>query len=277
MAPVPRPGIGFADHFPGCPYTCTWCSHGVFGYSYRARSTANVADEVEQILHTYHPDMLWYADDVFTLNPRWVVSYAAELKRRNLKVPFETISREDRLDEEIIETLATMGCQRLWVGSESGSQGVLDAMQRRTDADRVRQVVALLRRYGIQSGLFIMLGYAGETEQDLEKTATLLKESRPDVFLTTLAYPINGTPYYDEVEDRIVSQRPWEQGSDRDLTVRGRHSRRFYRYANRWLVGEVGWQRLRSTRPPQVLKLARFLTHSTIGRLGMLATRSERE
>ncbi len=261
----------------GCPYTCTWCSHGVFGYSYRARSAVNVADEVEQILQTYRPDMLWYADDVFTLNPRWVVSYADELKRRDLKVPFETISREDRLDEEIVQVLAAMGCHRLWIGSESGSQRVLDAMQRRTDPDRVRHIIGLLSRYGIQSGIFIMLGYEGETEQDIKKTAALLKESQPDVFLTTLAYPIKGTPYYDEVKDRIISLRPWEQGSDRDLTVRGRHSRQFYRYANRWLVGKVGCQRLHSTRPRKVLEMARFLTQATIGRLGMLATRSERE
>lgn len=105
----------------GCPYTCTWCSHAVFGYSHRRRSVENVVDEVEQILAEYEPDMLWYADDVFTIHRRWFFAYAQELKRRGIHIPFETISREDRLDEEVVRTLAEMGCHRLWVGSESGS------------------------------------------------------------------------------------------------------------------------------------------------------------
>ncbi|HET6317288.1 MAG TPA: radical SAM protein, partial [Chloroflexota bacterium] len=146
----------------GCPFTCTWCSHAVFGYSHRRRSPANVVDEVQHIVDTYQPDLLWYADDVFTINHKWLFEYAAQLERRALKVPFETISREDRLNEEVVQTLARMGCSRLWIGAESGSQKVLDAMKRRTDAERVKSMVHLLQRYGISVGMFIMLGYEGE-------------------------------------------------------------------------------------------------------------------
>ena len=146
----------------GCPFTCTWCSHSVFGYSHRRRSPANVVDEVEHIVATYAPDQLWYADDVFTINHKWLFEYAAEMERRGLRLPFETISREDRLNEEIIQTLARMGCYRLWIGAESGSQRVLDAMKRRTNAERVRSMVHLLQKYGIEVGMFIMLGYDGE-------------------------------------------------------------------------------------------------------------------
>jgi anaerobic magnesium-protoporphyrin IX monomethyl ester cyclase len=109
----------------GCPYTCTWCSHAVFGYTHRRRSAANVADEVEAVLERYGPEMLWYADDVFTIHRRWLPRYADELERRGLHLPFETISREDRLNEEVVVTLRRMGCFRLWIGSESGSQRVL--------------------------------------------------------------------------------------------------------------------------------------------------------
>src|SRR5438270_4863943 len=105
----------------GCPYTCTWCSHAVFGYSHRRRSPTNVVDEVEQIVADYHPDQLWYADDVFTINYKWLREYAAEMEQRGLKLPFETISREDRLNEEVVATLARLGCYRLWLGAESGS------------------------------------------------------------------------------------------------------------------------------------------------------------
>ncbi len=126
----------------GCPFTCTWCSHSVFGYTHRRRSATNVADEVEHIVADYHPELVWYADDVFTINHKWLFAYAAELERRGLRLPFETISREDRLNEEIVQTLARMGCYRLWIGAESGSQRVLDGMKRRTNAERVREMVA---------------------------------------------------------------------------------------------------------------------------------------
>jgi radical SAM superfamily enzyme YgiQ (UPF0313 family) len=263
----------------GCPYTCTWCSHAVFGYSHRRRSPANVVAEVEQIVDAYAPDLLWYADDVFTINHKWLFEYADLLERRGLRLPFETISREDRLNEHVVQTLARMGCSRLWIGAESGSQRVLDAMKRRTDAERVKAMVHLLQRYGISVGMFIMLGYEGEERADLQATVDFLKEAAPDSFLTTVAYPIKGTPYYAEVEDRVVAHRAWEDGSDRDLGVLGRHSPRYYSFATRWMVGEVALQRaLRHGPGPRTYpRLARTWVSARVGRLGMLLTERERE
>jgi len=260
----------------GCPYTCTWCSHAVYGYTHRRRSPQNVADEVELIIERYAPDMLWYADDVFTIHRTWLLQYAAELARRGIRIPFETISREDRLDEEIVKTLSEMGCQRLWVGAESGSQRILDAMKRRTDAQRVPEVVALLRRHGIETGMFIMLGYDGEEVTDLEDTVRMLKRADPDVFLTTVAYPIAGTPYAATVSDRIVPLKEWAAGSDRDRTVAGRHSRRFYSYATRWMVGEVGVHQERR-RGGDPRRMAKAYLNARLGRLGMRLTQTEVE
>jgi len=261
----------------GCPYTCTWCSHAVYGYSHRRRSPENVADELEHIIETYQPDMVWYADDVFTIHKGWFFRYAAELKRRGINIPFETISREDRLNEEIIRTLKEMGAFRIWIGAESGSQRILDAMRRRTKAERVREMVHLLQRHGIEAGMFIMLGYEGEEMPDLEATVEHLKESNPDVFLTTVAYPIKNTPYYEMVKDRIIPLRPWDEGSDRDFTVAGRHSRRFYQFATRWMVNEVAAHRERQQAQPDYRRLAKAMVNARIGRLGMLATQHEVE
>lgn len=261
----------------GCPYTCTWCSHAVFGYTHRRRSPENVADEVEEVIDRYAPDMLWYADDVFTIKPSWFFQYAEELQRRSIRIPFETISREDRLDEDVVRTLAEMGCFRLWIGSESGSQDVLDRMKRRTDAERVPEVVHLLQRYGIEAGMFIMLGYEGEEIDDLRQTVARLKAASPDVLLTTLAYPIKGTPYFDDVEDRILELKPWAEGSDRDLTVAGRRSRRFYAHANRWMVNEFALHRERRRAAPNMTALARHFLAAKSGRVGMLLTRHQRE
>jgi anaerobic magnesium-protoporphyrin IX monomethyl ester cyclase len=263
----------------GCPYTCKWCSHAVFGYTHRRRSPENVADEVEGILERYDPEMLWYADDVFTIHHRWLFRYAEELERRGIRIPFETITREDRLNEEVVDTLARMGCFRIWIGSESGSQRILDAMDRRADARRIREVVRLLQSRGIEAGLFVMLGYEGEELEDIEATVAHLKAAGPDRFLTTVAYPIKGTPYHDEVRERIAARRPWEEGSDRDLTVVGRRSRRFYEFANRWMVSEVALHREseRGFADRDWPRMARAWVNVKLGRLGMRLTRHQVE
>jgi radical SAM superfamily enzyme YgiQ (UPF0313 family) len=261
----------------GCPFTCTWCSHSVFGYSHRRRSPGNVVDEVEHIVATYSPDLLWYADDVFTINHKWLYQYAAELERRSLRLPFETISREDRLNEEVVETLARMGCYRLWVGAESGSQEILDRMKRRTNAERMREMVHLLQKHGIEVGMFIMLGYDGEDRDDLQATVDHLKAAGPDTFLTTVAYPIKGTPYYSTVEDKVIARRAWDQGSDRDYTVAGRHSPRYYQFATRWMVSEVALHRQRRGPSRSYPRMARSFLSAKLGQVGMLLTAREVE
>jgi anaerobic magnesium-protoporphyrin IX monomethyl ester cyclase len=261
----------------GCPYTCRWCSHAVYGVSHRRRSPENVVAEVEEIVERYQPDMLWYADDVFTIHHSWFFRYATLLQERGLHLPFECISRADRLNEEVIRTLAAMGCFRLWIGSESGSQRILDAMDRKVTVEAVQQATALLRRYGIETGMFIMLGYEGEEQADLEATVDHLKQANPDIFLTTVAYPIKGTPYYGEVEDRLLATTDWASRTERDWVVKGRHSKRYYRYANRWMVGSVALHRQRQTPRPDLLALAKAAANAGVGRVGMALTAGEVE
>jgi anaerobic magnesium-protoporphyrin IX monomethyl ester cyclase len=261
----------------GCPYKCAWCSHAVYGYTHRRRSPENVADELQMMIETYQPDMVWYADDVFTIHKSWFFRYADELRRRGIRIPFETISREDRLSEEVIRTLAEIGCHRIWVGAESGSQRVLDAMNRRTKAPRVAEVVQQLQRYGIEAGMFIMLGYDGEEMEDLEETVDLLKRANPNQFLTTVAYPIKNTPYYNTVKDKVIPLKPWTEGSDRDFTVAGRHSRRYYQLATRWMVNEVALHQERQRDVPNYRRMAKALVNAKVGRAGMRLTEREVE
>ncbi len=229
----------------GCPYRCRWCSHEeVFGRTHRRRKPAAVVDEFEWLLDRYHPDAAWFADDVFTIHHEWLVEYATEMKRRGLHLPFECISRADRLNERVIDTLAELGCFRLWIGSESGSQRLLDAMQRDVTVEQVRTAIALAKSKGIQTGMFLMWGYIGEELDDIEATIEHVKKTAPDVFLTTVVYPIKGTPYFEEVASRLVSTRPWAQGSTRDFLIRDRHSRPFYQRATELLRHEVELSRL---------------------------------
>ena len=223
----------------GCPYHCNWCSHSVYGKTHRRRSPKSVVDEVAWIAQRYQPDMLWLADDVFTIHHGWILEYATEMKRRGLKLPFECITRADRLNPLIAETLAGLGCFRVWIGSESGSQRILDAMQRGVKVEQVRNAVSLCKQHGIQTGMFLMWGYEGEEIADIEATVDHVKQCRPDVFFTTVSYPIKGTPYYDKVASRLVSIRAWETSTDREIRIRGRHSDQFYRHADELLKSEM--------------------------------------
>jgi anaerobic magnesium-protoporphyrin IX monomethyl ester cyclase len=228
----------------GCPYHCRWCSHQVFGKTHRRRKPVAVVDEVEWLLETYHPDIAWIADDVFTIHHGWLRAYAAEMKRRSLHVPFECITRADRLNEESADLLAQLGCFRVWIGSESGSQRILDAMERGVTVAQVQSAVRLCKSRGIQTGMFLMWGYQGEELQDIEETIEHMKHTDPDIFFTTVAYPIKGTPYYENSANSLVQLKPWNESSDRELVLRGRPSPEFYGFADRLLQNEVKLARL---------------------------------
>jgi anaerobic magnesium-protoporphyrin IX monomethyl ester cyclase len=234
----------------GCPYRCNWCSHAVYGYTHRRRSPEAVADEVQAIIDRYDPDQVWYADDVFTISHPWLASYAAELERRGIHRPFETITRADRLQSEAsVELLRKLGCYRIWIGSESGSQRILDGMERGVTVEQVRRSTKLARAHGIQVGMFLMWGYEGEELEDIAATVEHVKLSNPDVFFTTVSYPIKGTGYFAKVKDKIELPLAWTEASDRDYVVMGRRSKEYYKLADRWLRSEVEASRIEARDP----------------------------
>lgn len=235
----------------GCPYHCKWCSHAVYGKTHRRRSAVSVVDELEWIIHRYQPDLLWIADDVFTIHPGWLERYAAEMKRRDLRIPFECITRADRMDARVVDLLSELGCFRVWIGSESGSQKLLDAMHRGVTVEQVQSAVQLAKARGIQTGMFLMWGYEGEEMEDIEATVAHVRRSDPDIFLTTVAYPIKGTPYFDEVTSRVVAAKKWEESSDREFVLRARHSRRYYQFADQLLRSEVELARASRANNPE--------------------------
>jgi radical SAM superfamily enzyme YgiQ (UPF0313 family) len=228
----------------GCAYHCRWCSHSVYGKTHRRRRPEVVVDEIEWIRGRYEPDMLWIADDVFTIHHSWFFKYGEEMKRRHLMFPFECITRADRVNERVADLLAELQCFRVWLGSESGSQRILDAMQRQVTVESVQRAVRLCKERGIQTGMFLMWGYIGEECSDIDATVEHVKLSDPDVFLSTVAYPIKGTDYYDDVSGALVTPAIWESSSDRDFKLHGRRSRRFYHFADQLLKNEVALYRL---------------------------------
>jgi anaerobic magnesium-protoporphyrin IX monomethyl ester cyclase len=256
----------------GCPYSCRWCSRAVYGESYRRRSPRLVVDEIEAIAARYRPDTLWFVDDVFTINYRWLEELTVELERRQLRVPYECITRADRLNEKVVGLLKRSGCFRVWIGAESGSQKVLDAMDRRVTVQQVHDMIQLSKRHGIETGTFIMIGYPGETEADIQATIEHLKRADPDQFTITVAYPIKGTPFFDEVKSDIVELRPWSQVTDRDQRRRRPHSSLYYRLAVSRVVNEVRtFQLERRQGGWRSLAAAKHRVKALVARAGMRA------
>lgn len=223
----------------GCPYSCKWCSRAVYGQSYRRRSAKSVADEIAWIQENYQVDSVWFVDDVFTVSHKWLEEFTEEITARNIKMPFECITRADRMSEAVILNLKKSGCFRVWIGAESGSQKVIDLMDRRVEVGQVRNMIQLAQAHGIQAGTFIMVGYPGETEEDIYETVHHLKVSNPDIFTITVAYPIKGTPLYTEVENNFIANLPWENSTDRDIDFKRTYPRKYYNYAVSMIVNEV--------------------------------------
>jgi len=224
----------------GCPYTCKWCSRAVYGGTYRRRSPQLVAQEMKLIKDTYKPDMIWFVDDVFTIHHKWLKDFAEEVKKQEAIIPYEIISRADRLNEEVIETLKASGCFRIWVGAESGSQKIIDAMDRRVDVIKTREMINLAKQHGIEAGTFIMLGYPGETKEDIKETITHLVEANPSQYTITIAYPIKGTELYNDVKaDFLDKALAWETSTDRDIDFKRTHPKQYYQHAIKWVMNEV--------------------------------------
>jgi len=257
----------------GCPYTCRWCSRAVYGLSYRRRSPAIVVDELEMLKDEYNPDTLWFVDDVFTISHKWMSEFTNELKRRDLKINYECITRSDRMNEEVISMLKDSGCFRVWIGAESGSQKIIDAMDRRVKVEQVREMIQLTKKYGIETGTFIMLGYPGETEKDIEETINHLKLSNPDYFTITIAYPIKGTEFYQEVEAKQTKQFDWTNNTDRERDFERNYSRKYYAFAVRRVVNEVNYHKAKQINGKYSTKVIGFKSRSILAKVGMMLTR----
>ncbi|AXT50482.1 radical SAM protein [Aquimarina sp. BL5] len=225
----------------GCPYTCKWCSTAVYGQSYRRRPANLVAQELAMLKREYNPDTIWFVDDVFTVSHKWLAEFHKEVIQQDAIIPFECITRAERLNDEVLQQLKEAGCYRIWIGAESGSQKIVDAMDRRVKVETVREAIQKTNQLGIETGTFIMVGYPGEDEKDIAETIHHLKVANPTHFTITVAYPIKGTSLYNEIENDITEQPDWDTSTDRDIDFRRTYHRKFYDFAVRRIVNEVNY------------------------------------
>jgi anaerobic magnesium-protoporphyrin IX monomethyl ester cyclase len=255
----------------GCPFHCAWCSSEVFGHTHRQRSPKDVVDEMLALKNRYNPDIMWLSDDVLTINKKWTHEFIREVKARNAQHPYECLSRVDLVDRDILQGLRETGCFRIWYGAESGSQKVLDSMTKGTTLAQVREAARITQEMGMQAGFFILLGYPDETTRDIQMTIDFLKETRPDVVGTSIAFPIKGTEFYKRVEARITPDENWSSRNQNKLLFKGKYPRLYYWFAARWLVKEVNIDRMWRMSKRPYGRIAMESAKASVARLGVAA------
>jgi anaerobic magnesium-protoporphyrin IX monomethyl ester cyclase len=223
----------------GCPYTCKWCSTAVYGQSYRRNKPERVVAEILALKEQFNVEALWFVDDVFTVSHKWIAELHAAFAAKELVIPFECITRAERLTDTVLQQLKEMGCFRIWIGAESGSQRIIERMDRRVSLEKVQEMMQKTRALGMETGTFIMVGYPGETETDIRATLKHIEACNPHLLTVTKAYPIKGTDLYAEIEQEITYAPNWSTSTDREIRFQLPYSDRFYKNAIRYLVN--GW------------------------------------
>jgi anaerobic magnesium-protoporphyrin IX monomethyl ester cyclase len=217
----------------GCPFHCNWCAKPIWGQGYAMRSAAGVADEMALLKRTLKPDHLWFADDIFGLRPRWVTEFALAVEERGALIPFRIQSRVDLMTEKAVASLARAGCVEVWLGVESGSQKILDAMDKGTRLEQVGVARRRLADAGIRACFFLQFGYPGETWDDLTATIELVRQTLPDGIGISVSYPLPGTRFYNMVHHELGTQDHWQDSDDLAMMFQGTFTTAFYRRLHR--------------------------------------------
>ena len=164
----------------GCPYKCNWCAKPVYGNTYHSRSPENVVAELRLLRERYAPDHLWFCDDILGLKARWLLPWSEAVEKAGVRTPFLCQTRADLMTEENVRALHRAGAAEVWLGAESGSQRVLDDMEKGISVQQTREAVGRLRAQGVRVGLFLQFGYGGEDWSEVQKTRALVRELLPD-------------------------------------------------------------------------------------------------
>jgi radical SAM superfamily enzyme YgiQ (UPF0313 family) len=245
----------------GCPYSCNWCAKPIWGQNYAVRSPAHVVAELAEIVQMAAPDYVWFMDDIMGLKPKWWSAFADELEKHGLKIPFKCLSRADLLLRDgAIDGLKRAGCDIVWLGAESGSQKILDAMDKGLTVEQIENATRRLKDTGIRVGYFIQFGYPGEDIADIGKTLALIRTAQPDELGISVSYPLPGTGFYERVQRELGSKRNWADSGDLAMLYRGPFSTAFYRRLHAYVhhdsrVRRVWRQSVRVLRGRETLRL----------------------
>lgn len=235
----------------GCPFHCNWCAKPIWGNHYRRRDAGEVAAEMSYLKHAFRPDHIWFADDIFGFHSDWVDAFADGLRSRDGMVPFTIQTRADLSTEPMVAALERAGCVEAWIGAESGSQRVLDWMDKGTRVGKLIDARERLGSHGIRVGFFIQLGYLGEQLSDLLATRELIALATPDDIGVSVSYPLPGTRFYEQVKAQLGDKTHWRDSGDLAMMFRGTYDSAFYRCFRDLLHEQVALQQSRDNGSPE--------------------------
>ncbi len=220
----------------GCPFKCNWCAKPIYGNRYNARSAERVVAELVQLKAKYKFDHIWFCDDIFGLKPGWVKRFAELVNEAGLRFTFKIQSRADLLlKDEQIQPLAASGCDNVWMGAESGSQRILDAMDKGTTIAQIGEATKLLKQYGIKPAFFLQFGYLGETMEDIQMTLDMVKRLVPADIGISVSYPLPGTKFYDNVKEQMGTKTNWTDSDELALMFNNTYQPDFYKQLHRYV------------------------------------------
>ena len=213
----------------GCPYHCNWCAKPIWGQRYNSRSPENVVAEMKWLKENFAPDHIWFADDILGLKPHWIEKFAEYLQEADAVIPFKCLQRADLVNQKTATALAKAGCKTVWIGAESGSQKILDAMEKGDSVEDIYNAAQLLRAHHIEVGFFLQFGYPGETWEDVQKTLKMVRECAPDDIGISVSYPLPGTKFFERVKMELGEKQNWLDSEDLAMLYRGPFPTEFYR------------------------------------------------
>ena len=214
----------------GCPFKCNWCAKPIYGNRYNMRSPQNVVNELIMLKAKFHFDHIWFCDDIFGLRPGWIKEFAGLIEKEKLSFKFKMQGRVDLLlKENNIKDLSRAGCDNIWMGAESGSQKILDAMDKGTTVQQIVEATRLLKKNKIKPSFFIQFGYPGETYDDIKKTIAMINKLLPYEIGISVSYPLPGTIFYEKVKSELKEKTNWTDSNEMALLFHNNYQPAFYK------------------------------------------------
>jgi anaerobic magnesium-protoporphyrin IX monomethyl ester cyclase len=251
----------------GCPFDCSWCSKPTFGRTFRQLSAARVVKELRLLRSRYRVDYVRFCDDVFGIDRAWTDGLLSTMEAEPLGIKFECLARVDLLKPDLLQRMRALGLQRVYVGVESGSQKMLDLMNRGTTLAQVERTARSLRENGVRQYWFLMLGYPGETLEDIERTLGLFRRFSPEEYSVSIAVPIPGTRFHEQVRDRLRPADPTRGAGGRALLFEGAYPEALYHWEQARFRFAAELAKVRGKISPKVVEALEHASDSLVHRL----------
>ncbi len=197
----------------GCPFSCSYCaSPQIWQRIVRFRSISNIIEELRYLKERFNPPLIHFVDDTFNLNKQRTKEICQHIINTGLKLNWVCEARVDNLDKELASLMVKAGCIRVKLGVESGSDRILKMVNKGFTTETIRQGVAIIKECQLPLTIYLIVGFPGETNEDLHQTIELAKELDADYYSLSVLAPYYGTQIWKELEEsgKKMDKEHWE-------------------------------------------------------------------